>query len=392
MLPKSTDVLIVGAGPAGLALAIRLQQAGVNHLLVDKRETPLNTSRAAVIHAHTLEVLERIGVADRLDARGLRLARFTIRDREHPLLQLDFSRVGSRFNHLLMLPQEVTEEVLCARLEELGGHVYRGREATGIRNGRDRAEATIRAGEESHVVTARYIVGADGIHSLVRQSAGIDFEGESYGQAFILADVGLDWPLGQREVSLFFAPEGLAVVAPLPGGHFRIVATVDDAPEVPGATDVQRVLAARGPRNADVRVGEVAWSSRFRVHHRLARAFRRDRLFLMGDAAHVHSPAGGQGMNCGLVDACVLGELLADVVQGRRTEAELDRYEALRRPAAAHVLTLASRLTGLATMQSAPKRMLRNAALKALNTVPAFRSRVAGGLSGVDRRRLSVVG
>ncbi len=133
------------------------------------------------------------------------------------------------------------------------------------------------------------------------------FEGTAYGQSFVLADVRMEWPLGQTEVSLCFSPAGLVVVAPLPDGSFRIVATMDEAPETPSLADIQKLLDERGPQASRARIKHVVWSSRFRVHHRLASSYRDGRILLMGDAAHVHSPAGGQGMNTGLVDAVVLG-------------------------------------------------------------------------------------
>src|SRR5262249_55380973 len=184
-------------------------------------------------------------------------------------------------------------------------------------------------------IEARYVVGADGMHSMVRTAAGIEFEGAAYAESFVLADVHMDWPLQRKEVSLFFSAAGLVVVAPLPDGSYRIVATLENAPERPAAEHIQALIDARGPGAQPAEVREVIWSSRFRVHHRLAASYRNDRLFLVGDAAHVHSPAGGQGMNCGLVDACVLGQLLSDVVRGKRAEEALESYETLRRPAAA---------------------------------------------------------
>jgi 2-polyprenyl-6-methoxyphenol hydroxylase-like FAD-dependent oxidoreductase len=185
---------------------------------------------------------------------------------------------------------------------------------------------------------------------------------------------------------LFFSPAGLVVVAPLPSGAYRIVATLDNAPESPGLADVQQLLDTRGPTQHGGKVSKVLWSSRFRLHHRVADQYRRGRFLLIGDAAHVHSPAGGQGMNTGLVDACVLGRILADVVSGRRDEGYLDTYEALRRPAAKQVLELAGRLTYMATMKSAPKRFLRNTALRTINLLPAARHALEMNLSGLSRR------
>jgi 2-polyprenyl-6-methoxyphenol hydroxylase-like FAD-dependent oxidoreductase len=381
-----TDVLIVGAGPTGLALATTLRRAGVDPIVVEKLPTGQNTSRAAVIHAHTLEVLASIGVTDRLVRQGLRLATFSLRDRDRVLARLRFDGLPSPFACLLMLPQDITEKVLLEGLIEAGGTVRWGSTVEALVAGPEGVQATVSTPEGKRTISARYVVGADGMHSLVRQTAGIGFTGESYEGSFVLADVEMSWDHGRDEVMLFLAPAGLLVVAPLPAGTFRLVATLDDAPEQPGLADVQALLDTRGPTRGVARVTKVHWSSRFRLHHRVADQYRRGRLLVMGDAAHVHSPAGGQGMNTGLVDACVLGRILAEVVAGRRPESDLDRYQALRRPAAKHVLELAGRLTFMATLKAAPARAVRNLVLRTIGLLPMARYRLAMALSGLSRR------
>ena len=389
MLPTHTDVLIVGAGPTGLALAIALRQAGVDHLLIDKLPEGQNTSRAAVIHAHTLEMLEPLGVTDALTARGLKLARFAIRDRDRPLLQLRFDTLPSPHRSILMLPQDETERVLAERLTELGGTIHRGVTATAATQDADAARVTVSAPEGERTIDARYVVAADGMHSIVRKAAGIDFEGDAHEGSFVLADVRMQWSLGTKEVSLFFSPGGMVVVAPLPNGSFRVVAALDDAPEAPTAADIQALIDARGPASSRNRVEEVVWSSRFRLHHRVARSYRAGRFLLMGDAAHVHSPAGGQGMNTGIVDAVVLGEMLAGVVGGARPDTWLDRYGALRRPAARQVLGLAGRLTEMATTRVAPLQMVRNAVLSVVDALPPAKRVLAMNFSGLARKDLA---
>jgi 2-polyprenyl-6-methoxyphenol hydroxylase-like FAD-dependent oxidoreductase len=390
MLPVETDVLIVGAGPTGLALATALQKAGVDHLLIDALDGAQNASRAAVVHAHTLEMLQAIDVTANMEAHGIALANFVFRDRDQALLELSFDDLPSRFRHLLMIPQTSTEALISTRLGELGGRVYRGVRALGATA--DEVGATVRvmtAGGERHI-RARYVVGADGMRSVVREAAGIGFQGEAYGDAFVLADVQMDWPLGADEVSLFFSPAGLVVIAPLPDGSYRVVATLDDAPETPSIADIQKLLDARGP-SARARVTGIGWVSRFRVHHRLADTYRNGPFLLMGDAAHVHSPAGGQGMNTGLVDAIVLGDALIRVVRDGAPDTVLDDYGRTRRPAAQSVLALAGRLTRIATVRSVTLRRLRNMAMKLLNRIPAFKRKVKLGFSGLGRARYSVL-
>lgn len=389
MLPLHTDVLIVGAGPTGLALAIALKQSGVDHLVIDKLAQGQNTSRAAVIHSHTLEALDQLGVSKSLMQQGLALAKFAIRDRDRPLVQLRFDELPSDYRCLLMIPQDVTEQLLAERFASLGGVVHRGVTAVAIEQKEDSASAILEDSTGANTIHAKYVVGADGMHSIVRHAAGIAFQGSTYEESFILADVKMSWSLGSAEVSLFFSPAGLVVVAPLPSGHFRIVAVLDDAPDRPSIVDIQRLIDTRGPKDSNNRIEEVLWSSRFRLHHRVVDSYQNGRLLLMGDAAHVHSPAGGQGMNTGLVDAVVLGRLLAGIVRDGRPLNVLEHYSSQRRAAAIEVLELAGRLTGMATAKGATRRVVRNALLRAVDRIKPARNRLVMNLSGLSRKRFS---
>lgn len=385
---RTVDVLVVGAGPAGLALSTVLTARGVDHLTVDRAPLGSNTSRAAVVHARTLEVLDEVGVASTLLERGVVVPTFTVRDRDRALVRIGFDRLSTRFPYTLMVPQNVTEQVLAERLTELGGRVRPGLTLETLDPDAEpgRAHAELSDGEGSRtVVSARYVVGTDGMHSTVREQAGIAFEGAAYPQSFVLADVRLDWGLPGDEVQLFFSPAGLVVVAPLPGGHHRVVATVDDAPEHPDADDIHALLRDRGPVATRASVREVAWSSRFRVHHRLAAAYRRGPVLLAGDAAHVHSPAGGQGMNIGVQDAVALGGMLAEVLLDGADAVLLDDYETRRRPVARDVVRLTDRMTRAATLRG-PASRVRNLALRGAGSVPAIRTALAMNLSGLNTR------
>lgn len=381
MLPETTDVLVVGAGPTGLTVAVSLAMRGLDVTVVDDQAEGDNTSRAAVVHARTLEVLEPLGVTQAMTGEGIHAKRFTIRDRDRVLVPVPFAGLPTAYPYTLMISQAATERILLDRLVALGGRVARPYTLTALTQDADGATATFADGS---VVGARYVVGADGMHSTVRDEAGIGFGGGTYPESFSLADVRLSGGVPSEEVVLYFSPAGLVVVAPLPDGGFRIVATVDEAPEHPDVAYVQRLLDERGPRRERAVVREVVWGSRFRVHHRVADRYRNGRLLLAGDAAHVHSPAGGQGMNTGIQDATALGDALADVLK-TGDEAPLDAYAATRRPVAEQVVGFAGQLTRLATMSRA-LRPIRNLLLGTLSAVPAFRRRLAWRLSGLVYR------
>lgn len=387
-LPATTSVVIVGAGPAGLTAAIVLAEAGVDHVLIDRLALGANTSRAAAVHARTLEVLDELGIANELVARGDKVSTFHLHDGATSLGTIGFGDLPTAFPYTLLVPQDITEQVLLERLRELGGTVHRPFTVTGVLDEKDGVTVEyVDGSDQPGAVTADYVIGADGMHSVVREQAGIGFTGDSYPQSFILADVRMSWPTPRDEVSLHLSPEGAAVVAPLPdqaGERYRVVATVDEAPEHPGLDDIQQLLTARGPAG-EIRVHEVLWSSRFRVHHRVADHYRAGRILLAGDAAHVHSPAGGQGMNTGIQDAALLGTLLAKVHAGE-PDSLLNTYETVRRPIALEVVALTDRMTRMMTLRTRPTRALRNTALNLLTRIPTVRKTMAYQLSELGNR------
>src|SRR5215212_8661183 len=279
-----------------------------------------------------------------------------------------------------MLPQADTERILLDRLIELGGNVIRPKTLITLSQDADGATAGFDDGEQ---IRARYAVGADGIRSTVRQAAGIGFEGGQYAESFTLADVRLTGEAPTEEVILFWATAGLTVVAPLPGGIHRIVAPIADAPEHPSAPFVQQILDNRVGAGRMV-VTDLVWGSRFRIHHRVADTYRAGRLLLAGDAAHVHSPAGGQGMNLGIQDAVALADALARVLAGE-PDSVLDDYSGARRPIAQQVVEMTDRLTRLATLPRAA-RPVRNIAIGMAGRIPAVRRALATRLSGLVYR------
>jgi 2-polyprenyl-6-methoxyphenol hydroxylase-like FAD-dependent oxidoreductase len=376
-----TDVLVVGAGPTGLALAASLLSRDANVIVVDRLAAGANTSRAAAVNARTLEVLEGIDVARRMVKAGLIAPRFTMREGARTLIPIDFSVLPTKYPYTLMISQASTEALLLERLTELGGEVVRPKTLTQLSQDRDGVTATF---DDGDTIRARCVVGCDGAHSTVREQAGIGFAGGEYAESFTLADVRLAGEAPNDEVILFYAMSGLNVLAPLPGGIHRIVAPSADAPEQPSAEFVQDIMETRGFGPGRSVVTDLVWGSRFHIHHRVADTYRAGRLLLAGDAAHVHSPAGGQGMNLGIQDAIALADALHDALSGG-SDATLDAYSTSRRPIAQQVLTTTGRLTRLATLPSAA-RPARNGLMRLAARVPGVRSRLAWRLSGLVYR------
>ncbi|NKY31738.1 FAD-dependent oxidoreductase [Nocardia speluncae] len=381
MSTPEIDVIVVGAGPVGLTTAIVLTQLGHRVRIVDDQAAGANTSRAAVVHSRTLELLDPYGVVPALAGRGVPIPRFTIRDRDQVLVSVPFAGLPTAYPYTLMISQADTEKFLLERAAELGVVVDRPVTVAAIVQDDDSVTATLSDGER---ISARYLIGADGMHSTVREEAGIGFTGGSYVESFGLADIRLTGGIPCDEVILYFSPAGLAVVAPLPDDMYRVVAVADDAPRDPDTGFVQRLLDDRGPQAVPAVVTEVVWGSRFRVHHRLADTYRRGRILLAGDAAHVHSPAGGQGMNLGIEDAVTTGRMLSRVLLGESTTL-LDEHAAARRTTARSVMSTAGRLTDAATIPAAA-RPLRNIGLRIAGASPIVRRRLAHRLSGLDRR------
>ncbi len=378
---NDTDVLVVGAGPTGLTLGASLIAHGVRAVVVDKLAEGANTSRAAAVNARTLEVLEDLDVARRMVKAGLIAPRFTMREGPRILIPVDFSGLPTKHPYTLMLSQADTERLLLERLYELGGEVIRPKTASRITQDADGVTATF---DDGDTIRASYVVGADGMHSTVREQAGIGFAGGKFPESFALADVRLAGEAPRDQVILFYAKDGLNVLAPLPDDIFRIVAPAADVPQEPSAAFVQSLLDARAFGPGQTVVTELLWGTRFRIHHRVADGYRAGRLLLAGDAAHVHSPAGGQGMNLGITDAISLAGALSEVLHGG-SDTALDAYSTSQRRRAEQVLQLTGRLTRIATLPR-PLRPLRNSAMRLAARVPAVRRQLALQLSGLGYR------
>ena len=362
-MTEKTEVLIVGGGPTGLTAAIRLAQLGVPHIVLDARDGPTETSNAALVHASTIELLAELDVGDELVAAGRRIDHIVMVDRGRPLVRLGFGGLPTRYPFALSVPQSTTEALLVKRLADLGGEVRRGQRV-------DLATCDI---------DARYVIGADGSHSTIRESAGITFRGATYESSFVLADIALRTDFDEATINL--SPDGVTVLAQLPSGNHRVVATVADAPSAPDRSFVEDLLRRRGIP-AQTREDPV-WSSRFRIHHRVADRFRTGSTFLAGDAAHVHSPAAGQGMNTGIADAFDLATRLAS-----GSPSALDGYETGRRSAALEVVRFTDRMTRMAMLRNPMARTARRLVMGTAGRPPAVQRKIGMWVSGLGRSPL----
>ena len=309
------DVLIVGAGPSGATLACALARAGVSFHLIDKAEQRSPFSRALVIHPRTLEILDRLGALEDLLARGNRVGAVRIHIGGKLRLEVNFSEAryeGCRFPEALFVEQNLTEAALDACLERSGFRAFFDHELIDFDEGPDGVRATCSDGVDgSYRVECRYIVGCDGAHSAVRHGADIAFSGSAYARDFMLADVDLEWNQDQHALQAFIERGGFMAFFPM-REKTRLVSARGRYREesgTPSLSDFERLVDHLVPY--DARISNPTWIARFHLHHRIADRFRKGRVCLAGDAAHIHSPLGGQGMNTGIQDAWNLGWKLA---------------------------------------------------------------------------------
>ncbi len=380
----TTDVLVVGAGPTGLLLAGDLAAAGVRTTVLERRTDESNLTRAFAVHARTLELLDARGIADELAGTGRKLDGLRLFGN----IAVDVSDLPTRFPYVLITPQYETERVLEQRAVSHGADIVTGAEVVGLRQDADGVEVRVRSADGAEATwRAAYVVGADGVRSTVRQALGLPFPGRSAVRSVMLADVRLTEP--PRDVlTANGVRDGFAFLAPFGDGWYRVIAwnryrqLPDDAPVT---LEEVRTITAKA-LGSDFGMHDPRWLSRFHSDERQVPRYRVGRVFLAGDAAHVHSPAGGQGMNIGLHDAANLSWKLAAAVRGWAPDGLLDTYHDERHPVGRMVVRGSGALLRLALLGSPVLRSVRNAVLRAATRSPAVARRIGRTVSGIGIR------
>jgi 2-polyprenyl-6-methoxyphenol hydroxylase-like FAD-dependent oxidoreductase len=362
----NTPVLIVGAGPVGLTLACELTRYKVPLRIVDKAAQRTDKSKALVLWSRTLELLDRgdQGAAPFVEAGFKVRVVNIIAPGGHVVGHVKMDAVPSPYNYALMLPQSETERLLEERLQRLGVSVERSTEATALKVGADGAEATLRRADGGQeIVRSDWLAGCDGAHSIARHSVADTFSGETLSGDWILADVHMKgYPFPDTEVAVYWAREGVLPIFPISPGRYRVLANVPpnggDHPRDPTLEEVATIVEERGPKG--VKLFDPVWLSSFRINSRKVTNYRSGRLFLTGDAAHIHSPAGGEGMNTGMQDAFNLAWKLALAIHGTCGETLLDTYSPERSYVGDEVLKATARLTAVGTLSNPIAEDFRN--------------------------------
>jgi 2-polyprenyl-6-methoxyphenol hydroxylase-like FAD-dependent oxidoreductase len=354
----SLPILIAGAGPTGLTAALELTRFGLPVRIIDKEEAPAATSGAIGVHARTLELMEMRGLADQFIQFGRRIQGVCVYGGGKRIFRLDFSRLHTHYNYVLAIPQSETERILRDRLEQDGVPIEQGTELTAFKQDDSSVMAVLKHKDgTTEEYRASYLIDAEGAHSIVRETLGLKFEGKTFDQSYALADLSCNSELSDTDFHFFSSEHGFAGLLSLGERRFRFIA---DHPlnnlylSNPTLEECQAIYSQRSIIPARFR--DMNWSSYFHINNRMVSRFRVGRVFLGGDAAHIHSPAGGQGMNSGIQDMINLAWKLAFTMNGHGTPELLDTYQQDRVPVIRDVL---KKTEGITDMISSVNRIFR---------------------------------
>jgi 2-polyprenyl-6-methoxyphenol hydroxylase-like FAD-dependent oxidoreductase len=383
------QVLVVGAGPVGLTAAAELARYGVPVRIIDKSPRPTETSKALVVWSRTLELLDRMSCTPAFLAHGIRGHAASMRMGETVLERTSFDHIASPYNFTLMIPQDVTERLLTEHLQTYGVSVERQVELIDFTETASGVSVQLRHADGSvETVEVPWFIACGGAHSTVRLGLNLEFHGSTQGDDWLLADVRLE---GDRapppdEIVTYLHRDGPFMVFPIPGGRARIsgnVGKTDPAHPRPDPTiaDCQAMVDLRA--GGGFQVTDPVWLTHFRINERKISDYRQGHIFLAGDAAHIHSPVGGQGMNTGMQDAINIAWKLAMVVKGQANAALLDSYSPERSPVADRVLQNVTRMTDMATLTNPAAQAARNLALHIMSGFHAARDRMATTMSEI---------
>jgi 2-polyprenyl-6-methoxyphenol hydroxylase-like FAD-dependent oxidoreductase len=374
---SACPALVVGAGPVGLTLAAHLHQHGLPCRLIDRSPTASDKSKALVLWARSLEMLDNLGIADDFVSAGMFVNDARLHGGRRLLARIPFAAADTHYPRPLMLAQSETERLLGEHLRRAGIEVERQVELTGCADRGDHVAATLRHGDgREEQVRCDWLLGCDGAHSTTRKAVSLEFTGAAEPNDWVLADCRVEGPVPQDELSFYWHARGILGFFPFAAGRCRVIADLGPAkggghPPDPSPAEVQALVDERGP--GGVRLSEPHWLSGFRINERKVADYRRGRVFLAGDAAHIHSPAGGQGMNTGMQDAASLAWKLALVQAGRARPALLDSYTPERSAVGELVLRQAGHMTWAVTLRNPAARFLRNCVVSVLGMLPGFR-------------------
>ncbi len=365
MVRKSNiEALVVGAGPVGLMMALQLNRYGIPCRLVDRAAQRTDQSRALAVWSRTLEMLEPLGLADRLVATGIRGRGVAVHNQSRRLFEIDLSGLPSRFNFTLLVPQSETERILEEGLQARGLAIERQTACAEVSVRRDGADVVLQGPDDlREEVACRWLIACDGAHSIIRHALAAPFEGRALETVLALADVTVAGPVSKDQLSIYWTRGGMVAFFPIAPPLYRVVVDtpLGDPGTPPTLAHFQQLLLERGL--SQLTISDPRWTSNFRVHERKVASYRYGPVFLAGDAAHVHSPAGGQGMNTGLQDACNLGWKLAQAIRTPAcAENLLDSYSLERGHVGRQVLQASGFMTAMTTLREPWEQALRNAA------------------------------